>query len=130
MVWVVACNGYMKDCMQKLLDTLVAVLFCAGVVFYGVLIVIIFTGYGELVWLRVLARLQAIGWLWECLGVAMAFLLMAWVTVGSGIDSQLWKWLPPFCFFRKQPRAVRLAVVFLLVLGTLLGAFSRCLGFA
>jgi len=116
--------------MQKLLDTLVAVLFCAGLVFYGVLIVLIFTGYEEFVWLRVLAPLQAIGWLWECFGVATAFSLVAWVTVGSGIDSQLWKWLPPFCFFRKQSRPVRLAVVLLLVLGTLLGSFSLYLGFA
>ncbi|MCS7091388.1 MAG: hypothetical protein RMN51_11675 [Verrucomicrobiota bacterium] len=124
-------NSRRKGYVQRLLDAAVAVLFCAGLAFFASLIILVYLGYYEsFVRRRVLAPLEAIGWFEECAGIVTAFLLLAWVTIGGGMNSQLWKWSPPFWFFRKQPRAVRLAVVILLVLGTLLASFSQFLGLA
>ena len=57
-------------------------------------------------------------------------MLLLWATVGHGLDSALWGWLPPLVVFCWCGRLGRALVVGLLILGTLLGILGEYLGLA
>jgi hypothetical protein len=77
---------------------------------------------------RVREDLQAYSFLLNSLALLTCVVLTLWVIFGRGLDSQLWRWLPPFVFFRWLGRGGRGLIVGLLVLGTLLGMFGQYLG--
>lgn len=70
------------------------------------------------------------GWIWPCVGILITVILVAWLWEGNGLGSPLWQWLPPLVLARKAGKPVRLTLLVLLILGTLLGAFSSQLGLA
>jgi hypothetical protein len=64
----------------------------------------------------------------KALAVFTCIILVSWVTVGEGSHSKLWMWMPPFVFFNKFGSYGRIAVVVVLVVGTLIGLFGEMFG--
>jgi Kef-type K+ transport system membrane component KefB len=120
---------YVHNSWRGLLDTAVAVIICGALVVSGTLVVLERTNrYRLSVIPRLLTSTEGCVWFWPSIGAVITAVLLAWLTLGRGLDSALWKWLPPFVLFQKQSRTVRLIVVLLMVFGTLLGSFSSFLG--
>jgi len=51
--------------------------------------------------------------------------ILTWM-IYDGVDSPLWKWFPPFCFFFWCNRWQKWALVILLIVSTLIGMISGC----
>lgn len=62
------------------------------------------------------------------LAAVTCLLLAAWISIGNGSESKLWKWLPPFVFFQKFGKLGRVMLVWLLILGTILGLLGELFG--
>lgn len=52
----------------------------------------------------------------------------AWAFLGNGLNSVLWEWLPPFCFFNHFDSRWRAFLLALLILGTLISMIGEFLG--
>lgn len=64
----------------------------------------------------------------SALTVLICCLLILWITVGKGLESKLWKWLPPFLFFQGWGKVGRSTVVLALVVAMLAGIISDLFG--
>jgi hypothetical protein len=58
------------------------------------------------------------------LTLLIGILLILWITVGEGLSSKLWNWLPPFLFFKNSGNLGKITVVLTLVLVILLGLIN------
>jgi hypothetical protein len=65
----------------------------------------------------------ALNAIWSLLAILSCAVLVAWMTIGNGVSSSLWKWLPPFLLVGWLYRgdAAKWIFVLLLIGGTLLG---------
>ena len=61
--------------------------------------------------------------------ILICITLILWITIGNGINSKLWVWLPPFVMFKGMGSSGRVLVVIVLVIGTLVGLFGELSGF-
>lgn len=55
-------------------------------------------------------------------------ILASWLFLGKGVDSPLWKWLPPLLFFKDFNRLFKYFLVIALIVGTLVGLFGMVTG--
>lgn len=53
--------------------------------------------------------------------------LALWLLFGEGVNSNLWKWLPPFVFFKKFGQYGRLFVIIGLIVVSLIGLIKEWL---
>jgi hypothetical protein len=62
----------------------------------------------------------------NALAILGCVLLLSWMAVADGAHSRVWRWLPPFWPWGKHVTAPagRWIIVVLVVIGTLLGAFT------
>ena len=113
---------------EKVLDVSVAtlMLLCVTWSFAMVLCVVVWPASVT----RVREDLQAYSFLINPLALLICVVLTLWVIFGRGLESRLWRWLPPLVFFRRLGRVGRGFIVALLVLGTILGIVGQYVGIA
>lgn len=58
------------------------------------------------------------------LTLIIGVLLILWITIGEGLSSKLWNWLPPFLFFKNSGKIGKVTVVLALVLVILFGLIN------
>ena len=113
---------------EKVLDVSVASLMLLCVTWSFAMVVCVMVWPASVAHVR--EDLQACPFLLNSLALLTCAVLTLWMIFGRGLDSRLWRWLPPFVFFRSLGRGGRGLIVALLVLGTLLGMFGQYLGIA
>ncbi len=63
------------------------------------------------------------------LTILIGILLILWISVGEGVNSKLWNWLPPFLFFKNSGKigkiTVVLALVSVIIFGLITDFFDR-----
>jgi len=55
------------------------------------------------------------------LAIITVVVLVLWCVIGRGLQSKIWRWLPPFVLFCRYGKVVRACVVGALIIGTVLG---------
>ena len=71
---------------------------------------------------RAIPWIQNHVFLLDVFALIVAFILLVWMLKG-GVYSPIWKWMPPFCFFKKAVW-LRFTIVIGMILGTIAGIIA------
>ena len=88
----------------------------------------IYIGFIDINVIKELLILTENHWFWSCFSIIVCFILTMWLFWGDGLNSTLWKWLPPFVLFRNYSDTLKKTIVIMIIVGTLLGTFGYLLG--